>query len=200
MVAWQTPPTAATPELKYPGGQLCPPFAHQHTLALREARPAQHCSAILASCSGSHFSLLQVAGEAVYTEDMATPPGTLHAALVTSHLPRGRIVSIDPAPATALPGVHGYFGAKDVPGSNRIGVVFKDEYVFAEEEVTCVGQPIGIMVADSPAVAKRAAALVKVRIRSALQVVSDFPGERTSRCSQPLHHRVVKASGVAGRN
>lgn len=119
------------------------------------------------------FAMLQVTGEAVYTEDLGLPPGTLHAALVTSQVPHGCIKSIHTAAATALPGVHGYFGAKDVPGSNRIGAVFLDEYVFAEEEVTCVGQPIGIIVAESPKIAKRAAALVKVRRRRACCVASD---------------------------
>lgn len=99
----------------------------------------------------------------MYTEDLPKPAGTLHAALVTSRTAHGRLVSVDPAEAVALPGVHGFFGAKDVPGNNRIGPVFQDEFVFAEEHVTCVGQPIGIIVADCPTTAKRAASLVKVR-------------------------------------
>ena len=107
---------------------------------------------------------MQVTGEAVYTEDLPKPPSTLHAALVTSSTAHGRIVSIDTAAATALPGVHGYFGAKDVPGNNRIGPVFQDEFVFAEDHVTCVGQPIGIIVAEYPTIAKRAASMVKVRV------------------------------------
>ena len=37
-------------------------------------------------------------------------------------------------------GVAGFFGAKDVPGDNRIGAVVHDEELFATELVTCVGQ------------------------------------------------------------
>ncbi len=42
-----------------------------------------------------------------------------------------------------VPGVHGYFSSKDVPGSNMIGPVVLDEEVFATETVTCVGQVRG---------------------------------------------------------
>eukprot|EP00892_Ulva_mutabilis_P007836 jgi/Ulvmu1/5424/UM022_0219.1 len=115
---------------------------------------------------------LQVTGEAVYTEDAPLPEGTLHAALVTSRVPHGRIKSIDPSAAQEVAGVHGYFGAKDVPGCNRIGAVFLDEFVFAEDKVTCVGQPIGIVVAQTAAAAKRAAALVKVDIEALPSVMS----------------------------
>jgi xanthine dehydrogenase molybdopterin-binding subunit B len=41
---------------------------------------------------------------------------------------------------TQVPGVVGFFSARDVPGSNLIGPVVADEEVFASEFVTCVGQ------------------------------------------------------------
>lgn len=129
---------------------------------------------------------LQVTGEAIYTEDSPVPPGTLHAALVTSRVAHGRIASVDASPATQVPGVHGYFGAEDVPGCNRIGAVFPDEFVFAEDEVTCVGQPIGIVVADTPAAAKRAAALVKVWCQPCLPCITVpcIPVARRHGCGQ----------------
>lgn len=37
-------------------------------------------------------------------------------------------------------GVVGFFGAGDVPGSNKIGPVLHDEELFATRHVTCVGQ------------------------------------------------------------
>lgn len=39
-----------------------------------------------------------------------------------------------------VPGVAGYFGHKDVPGTNKIGPVVADEEVYASEVVTAVGQ------------------------------------------------------------
>lgn len=59
-------------------------------------------------------------------------------------------------------GVHGYVSHKDVPNSNRWGIIIKDEEFFASERVLYVGQLIGIIVADSRQLAKRAATLVKI--------------------------------------
>jgi xanthine dehydrogenase/oxidase len=47
---------------------------------------------------------------------------------------------VDPSAALRLPGVVGYFGAKDVPGDNMIGPIMHDEEVFATDKVMCVGQ------------------------------------------------------------
>ncbi len=59
------------------------------------------------------------------------------------------ITSINPVPALAMPGVRGFFSHKDVPGHNDIGPVVHDEEVFASKVVHCVGQVIGIIVADT---------------------------------------------------
>ena len=47
---------------------------------------------------GSH-ALLQVTGEAQYTDDVPLPPNTLHAALVKSIRPHAKINSVDPSAA-----------------------------------------------------------------------------------------------------
>ena len=104
----------------------------------------------------------QVCGEAIYTGDIPSPAGCLHAVLVTSTHPHARLVTVDASPALECPGVRGYYAADDVPGGNDIGPVFHDEECFASEKVTCVGQVIGVVVADTVDAAKRAAALVQV--------------------------------------
>jgi xanthine dehydrogenase/oxidase len=73
------------------------------------------------------------------------PPNTLHAAFVTSSRPHAKLVSVDASAAVAMPGVAGYFGAADVPGSNWIGPIMRDEEVFATDTVTCVGQ-VGCLI------------------------------------------------------
>ncbi|CAN1200132.1 Xanthine dehydrogenase 1 [Linum perenne] len=105
---------------------------------------------------------LQVTGEAEYADDTPLPPNGLHAALVLSRKPHARIVSIDDLEAKSSPGFAGAFFAKDVPGDNRIGAIVDDEEVFATEFVTCVGQVIGVVVADTHENAKLAARKVHV--------------------------------------
>ncbi|KAJ0960491.1 hypothetical protein J5N97_001650 [Dioscorea zingiberensis] len=117
-------------------------------------------------------SKLQVTGEAEYTDDTPIPPNTLYAALVLSKKAHARILSIDDSLAKTSPGFAGLFLSKDVPGSNKIGAVIHDEEVFASEFVTCVGQVIGIVVADTHENAKLASRKVLIEYEERLPVLS----------------------------
>ncbi|XVE78883.1 hypothetical protein DITRI_Ditri14bG0013900 [Diplodiscus trichospermus] len=117
-------------------------------------------------------SRLQVTGEAEYTDDTPMPPNGLHAALVLSKKPHARILSVDDSGAKSSPGFAGIFFAKDVPGSNKIGAAVMDEELFASELVTCVGQVIGIVVADTHENAKLAAAKVYVEYEELPAILS----------------------------
>ncbi|KAK1409893.1 hypothetical protein QVD17_36422 [Tagetes erecta] len=105
---------------------------------------------------------LQVTGEAEYTDDTPMPPSGLHAALILSKKPHARLLSINDSGARSSPGFAGIFFAKDIPGDNIIGPVVKDEELFASEIVTCVGQVIGVVVADTLQNAKLAATKVVI--------------------------------------
>ncbi len=80
--------------------------------------------------------------------NVQAPPSLSH---VTCRRPISVVCSVQ------APGVAGFFGARDVPGDNRVGAVVHDEDLFADGLVTCVGQPIGVIVADSEAQARSAA-------------------------------------------
>jgi xanthine dehydrogenase/oxidase len=77
-------------------------------------------------------------------------------------MPHARILGLDATQALSLPGVVGFWSAKDVPGDPTIGPVFPDETCFAKDLVTCVGQVIGVLAATSQRGASRAARAVKV--------------------------------------
>jgi len=68
---------------------------------------------------------------------------------------------VDPSEALLLPGVKAYIGADDVPGDNITGFG-NDEEVYATDKVTCVGQIIGAIAAETQAQAQRAARMVKI--------------------------------------
>ncbi|CAG8498876.1 3654_t:CDS:10 [Ambispora gerdemannii] len=107
-------------------------------------------------------ALKQVTGEAVYLDDIPKAHGELYGTLLLSQEPHAKILSIDACEALAQPGVRGFFSAKDVPGENKWGPIFHDEEVFASTEVYCVGQIIGLIVADTQTLAQEAVRLVKV--------------------------------------
>ncbi|XP_010545582.1 PREDICTED: xanthine dehydrogenase 1 [Tarenaya hassleriana] len=115
---------------------------------------------------------MQVTGEAEYTDDIPVPPNTLHAALVLSKVPHARILAVDDAAAKASPGFAGLFLAKDVPANNKIGPIVADEELFATDVVTCVGQVIGVVVADTHENAKTAAGKVHVEYEKLPAILS----------------------------
>uniref|UniRef100_A0A6A7FS67 xanthine dehydrogenase n=1 Tax=Hirondellea gigas TaxID=1518452 RepID=A0A6A7FS67_9CRUS len=111
-----------------------------------------------------HVSCLQqVTGEAVYIDDLPRYEDELFGTLVVSTKAKAKIVSIDATEALALQGVHRFVTAQDLPGDrNKMGPMFQDEEVFARNEVVCVGQVIGLIVADDRKLSFRAATMVKI--------------------------------------
>ncbi|CAG8545594.1 29996_t:CDS:10, partial [Gigaspora margarita] len=89
----------------------------------------------------AHASAIkQTTGQAVYIDDIPRIEGELCGAFVTSQKAHAKILNIDPTQALNIPGVKGFFSAKDVPGKNSWGVIIEDEEVFASKEVFYVGR------------------------------------------------------------
>lgn len=114
----------------------------------------------------------QVTGEAIYTDDIPTPPRGLYAAFVLSSKAHAELVRVDPAPALAARGVVAFLGANDIPGANQVGPVFADEELFASKEVHSVGFVIGVVVADTHQNALDAARLVHVEYKELPHVLT----------------------------
>lgn len=133
-------------------------------------------------------ALPHATGESKFADDTPLPAGGLYAACVNATIPHGRIVAIDPSAALALEGVHGYYDARDyaeyshadsprsehangaqpsgekwaLPESlTAVGKVSRPGPL-AVHWVTCHGQGIGVVVAESLTLARKAAQLVKV--------------------------------------
>ncbi|XP_043934178.1 aldehyde oxidase 3-like [Protopterus annectens] len=106
-------------------------------------------------------AIKQATGEAMYCDDIRSMDGELHLVMVTSTRPHASIVSIDKMEALKMPGVVTIVTADDVPGSNVMPYL-QDETVFAENKVTCVGEIICAVVAETVTQAKRAARAVKI--------------------------------------
>jgi len=117
----------------------------------------------------SHMSgPLHCTGEALYTDDIPLPPGTLQAALVLSAECGSIFESIDIRPALDIPGVHGCYTHSDLVelgGSNDLGPIVLDEVVFLPpgEKIRTVGQVLGVVVGESLEAAEFGARTVKVK-------------------------------------
>ncbi len=81
---------------------------------------------------------------------------------IYSTIPFGRIKSIDISEAKQVSGYCGAYFANDILGENQIGVILKDQPLFADKIVRFIGDSIGIAVAESESAAKLIAEKVKI--------------------------------------
>jgi xanthine dehydrogenase D subunit len=103
----------------------------------------------------------KVRGAYAYSSDLHVP-GMLFGATIRSPHASALLRGIDTSAARTLPGVHAVLTHADVPGDRLIGSVLCDQPVLAFDRVRHHGEPVAIVAADSPALARRAARLVRV--------------------------------------
>jgi carbon-monoxide dehydrogenase large subunit len=133
-------------------------------------------------------------GRGRYVDD-AAPDGTLHAFVVRSQLAHARITSLDVDEAREAPGVVAVFTAQDLadqgvgplPGAENLppGSLNPAYPVLASDKALWVGQPIALVVADTPERASDAAELVLVDY-DGLPVVTT-PLDAAGDGAPPLH-------------
>ncbi|KAM6893464.1 aldehyde oxidase 6 [Xenentodon cancila] len=114
-------------------------------------RPMMHRSAIS-----------QATGEAVYCDDILRTDGELFLVLVTSSRAHAKIIRLDASEALKLPGVVDVITTNDIPGEKIRPMFGYHEELLAENEVSCIGQIVCAVVADTKAHAKRGAAAVRI--------------------------------------
>jgi xanthine dehydrogenase D subunit len=103
----------------------------------------------------------KVTGAFAYGSDLWHDRMLWGATLRSPH-PHARIVRIDLADALVSPGVHAVLTDEDVPGKKTYGLEFADQPVLAWDRVLYAGQPVAIVAAETPELARRAAARIHV--------------------------------------
>jgi xanthine dehydrogenase D subunit len=109
--------------------------------------------------------------------------GLLWAAVLRAPHPHARIVSIDTAPAAALPGVRAIVTHEDVPGDAGHGRKVADQPAFAREVVRYYGEPVAAVAADHPDTARLAAAAIAIEY----EVLEPVTDPEKSFEAEPLH-------------
>ncbi|CAN4120102.1 unnamed protein product [Withania somnifera] len=95
---------------------------------------------------------MQAAGEAVYVDDIPSPPNCLHGAFIYSTKPLARVKGIKLEPNELTDGVTTIITYKDIPtgGANEGALSkFGSEHLFADDLTRCTGDRIAVVVADS---------------------------------------------------
>uniref|UniRef100_A0A3Q3WWB9 Uncharacterized protein n=1 Tax=Mola mola TaxID=94237 RepID=A0A3Q3WWB9_MOLML len=132
-------------------------------------RPTMHRSAIS-----------QATGEAVYCDDIPRMDGELFLALVTSSRAHAKITGLDVNEALRLPGVVDVITAEDIPGKKVRTLCGYHEELLARSEVSCVGQMVCAVIADTKVHAKRGAAAVKISYKDLPDPIFTEAVERSS--------------------
>jgi CO/xanthine dehydrogenase Mo-binding subunit len=138
---------------------------------------------------------LKVRGEFAFSSDMWLDDMLWGATLRSPH-PRARITSIDLTEALKTVGVHAVLTADDVPGQNRYGLEIADQPVLAEREVRYQGEPVALVAADHPEIARQACKKIAVRYE-VLAPITD-PVAASTPGSPLVHEDAVPGHGIAG--
>jgi len=103
----------------------------------------------------------KVTGEFAYGSDLWTDDMIWGATLRSPH-PHARIRSVSIGAALATAGVYAVLTCDDVPGQNAYGLEHADQPVLAADLVRYAGEPVALVGADHPEVARLAASKIVV--------------------------------------
>lgn len=146
---------------------------------------------------------LKVKGEFAYSSDLWID-GMLWGSALRSPHPRARILSMNIAPALAMTGVHAVLTHEDVPGRKVYGLDHTwDQPVLAFDEVRHHGEPIALVAADHPEIARRALAAIEIEwevlepITDPMAVVADPDRYRVQERGGITRHQPVRVGDLA---
>ena len=142
------------------------------------------------SCIGHSVSkvdaLDKVLGRALYSEDISFP-NMLYGRVLRAGIPHAIIEEIDTRKAKAIKGVVCVLTAKDIPGINRYGIAFQDQYALAADRVRYVGEPVALVASETDEIAKEAVRSIRVKYRE-LPVITN-PRQALAEGAPSIHEK-----------
>ena len=111
-------------------------------------------------------SVLHVAGQSDYVDDVPSPVGMLHGAFFGSPVAHGLIESLDTSKAKETPGVVAVLTYDDIPGDGMIGAIVADEPLLAYRETCFHGQPIVLVIAETVEAARDGVKACQIEIEA----------------------------------
>jgi 2-furoyl-CoA dehydrogenase large subunit len=140
-------------------------------------------------------------GRGRYIDDLGTPPGTLHAAILRSPHGHAAVEGIETARARALPGVAAVLAGEDIQAltsSLVVGVKAPIEcWPIATDRVRYVGEPVAVVVARDRYVAEDALDLIEVRYSPLPAVVDPLAALAAD---APVLHEGLKGNLASDRS
>ena len=130
---------------------------------------------------------LHVTGEALYTDDIATPADTLHAYVGLSQATHARIKNLNLDAVRKAPGVVCVVTASEIPGSSDIGPVYAGDPLIAGDTVEFRGQILFAVAAVSYKAARRAARLAEVEYEMLPPILDSQTAHELGSYVRPMH-------------
>jgi aldehyde oxidoreductase len=124
----------------------------------------------------------KVTGATEYGADIKME-GMLHGKLLLAEYPNAEILSIDTSEAEKVPGVAVVITAKDIPGTNKIGNLFRDQPTIADKKVNYIGDSLASVFAETPEIAEEAVKKIRVEYKVLPGV---FTPEEASKPDAPI--------------
>ncbi|MFH0960759.1 MAG: xanthine dehydrogenase family protein molybdopterin-binding subunit [Pseudomonadota bacterium] len=113
----------------------------------------------------------KVTGQALFSTDLYGA-GLIWAGVKRAGYPHATLKNIDRSEAIRLPGVIAVLTHKDVPGTNRQGVIKKDQPVLVEDRIRHCGDPVALILAETKHQMEAAIAAIRIEIEP-LSAVTD---------------------------
>jgi aerobic-type carbon monoxide dehydrogenase small subunit (CoxS/CutS family) len=135
-----------------------------------------------------------VTGATRFGDDMQME-GLLHGKILWAAHPHAEILSIDTSEAERLEGVALVVTAKDIPGKNQTGLVFRDQPAIAADKVRYIGDSVSAVFAETREIAEAALEKIQVEYRPLPGV---FSPQEAARPGAPLVHEADKAPTAKG--
>jgi 4-hydroxybenzoyl-CoA reductase alpha subunit len=132
------------------------------TGAPKRELPAQQSLRIVGTPQRKVDAVAKVTGRTIFADDVQLPR-MLHAKLLRSTVPHGRIVSLDTSKAEALEGVKAVLTGEDLPIPFGILPVSQDEHALAPDTARFIGDPVAAVAAITEEIATAALDLIDVQ-------------------------------------
>jgi xanthine dehydrogenase YagR molybdenum-binding subunit len=151
------------------------------TVILQQSRGSRPMSAYIGASTSRIDGVAKVTGAAKYAGEFNVP-GLAHASMVGATIAKGRITRIDTSAAKAVPGVIDVLTHENRPPLPDNDQAYKDDVApdgspfrpLYDAKVMFNGQPIALVVAETPEIARFAAALVEVDYSEEAHVTDIF--------------------------
>ena len=106
----------------------------------------------------------KVTGRTDFIKDMQFP-NLLHAKMVLSPHPHAHIQNLDVSKVKKSSGVGCVLTGSDVPHENQVGLIIKDQPLFADKKVRYAGDAVAIIAAETEEEAKSAESKIQIDLK-----------------------------------